>query len=255
MMIPRKQTSSEPPRFKIEEDDGSHGSGKILPLEQRRVLEKLLRMSGHGLEAEEHDLMQKLIEKLTEDAGRIRALQHVTGGGRPLDTALRRSNVVGSSVHSAPSSNSRTTSTHSHPAPAGTPNHDEEHESPKTTEVHPEHFVVGFKPEEVVQRYIECWNKQMFGAEFDCFSRSFLSMDRNDYIARRQQMYRHELGEGGLMQRFGELLSVNTSGYESEVTCSKSIRKGRSPERMEQELYRLRIEDGHWVIYHVRPLE
>lgn len=255
MMIPKKQTGGEPPRFKIEEDDGSQGSGKILPLEQRRVIEKLLRMSGHGLESDEHEIMLKLIQKLTEDAGRIRALQHVTGGGRPLDTALRRSNVVGAAVQSAPRQSSGNASIHSHAAHTASSNHDEPPETPKTAEVHHEHHVVGFRPEEVVQRYIECWNKQMFGAEFDCFSRSFLSMDRNDYIARRQQMYRHELGDGGLVQRFGELLSVNTSGYESEVTCSKLTRKGQGPERSEQELYRLRIEDGHWVIYHVRPLE
>jgi hypothetical protein len=106
----------------------------------------------------------------------------------------------------------------------------------------------------VVKRYLECWNQQTFGAEYDCFSKSFLSMSREDYISRRQVVYRQTLAKGGMRQGLGELLNVDVSGTEAEVRCTKIIRLGDSVETVETDLYRLHVEDGRWVIYQVEPL-
>ena len=95
----------------------------------------------------------------------------------------------------------------------------------------------------------------MFRAEYECFSRSFLSMPQDDYVARRQQMFRQELGRGGQDQQLGEFLDISSTGYDAEVMCTKLVRSGNMPVKEERELYRLRIEDGHWVIYYVRPVE
>ena len=243
-MTAMKLPGREPPRYQIEEA-GGQGPAKLLPVEQRRILEKLMKAGAHALEPDERDLMQRLLEKLTEDGNRMRALRTVTGSGKPLDTALRRANVVGRRVPTAAKEADQ--------GPAGAVDDDGREEPVVTTQA--ENRVVGFKPEEVVKRYIECWNRQMFGAEYECFSRSFLSMPQDDYVSRRQQMFRQELTHGGQDQQFGEFLDVNSTGYEAEVICTKQVRSGNGTPKEERELYRLRIEDGHWVIYYVKPVE
>ena len=81
-----------------------------------------------------------------------------------------------------------------------------------------------------------------------------MNMSREDYINRRQIVYRQELARGGMKQEFGEFLGVDVSGSEAEVRCTKIIKSGNQSESEEKDLYRLHIEDGHWVIYQVEPL-
>lgn len=251
-------SSHETPRYRIDEDVPQVET-KLLPVEQARIIEKLVRLGGHSLESSERELMDRLLDRLVEEGDRMRALQAATGAGKPLDTALRKAKATGaptsgnhrSAVEAigAAATGSGAESLSSAPEPSGPV--EDEMESPPPTETR----VIGYKPEEVVQRYIECWNRQMFGAEYDCFSRSFLSMPRDDYVARRQQTYRQALGTGGQDMRFIEIVDVSSSGYEAEVVSVKSVREGNRPEQQQREQYRLRVEDGHWVIYFVRPAD
>lgn len=219
---------SQQPRYIIDRDQPQK-KVKLLPNEQQRVLEKLLQAGGHVLDPEERGLMQQLSHRLTNESERLRALRKVAGSDKPLDQVLR-------SLRRREGLD---------------PEGKLKEEEPEVRRIT---HVVGYRPEEVVKRYIECWNQQTFGAEYDCFSNSFLSMSREDYINRRQIVYRQTLGKGGMTQEFGELSGVDISGSEAEVRCTKIVRIGGSSETVETELYRLDIENGRWVIYQVEPL-
>jgi hypothetical protein len=216
------------PRYVIEREQPPR-KVKILPDEQRRVLEKLLQAGAHVLDPQERGLVQQLSDRLTKEADRLRALRKVAGSDKPLDQVLRE---LRRREGLDPDGRYK----------------DEELEVRRVT------HVVGYRPEEVVKRYLGCWNQQTFGAEYDCFSKSFLSMSREDYINRRQVVYRQSLAKGGMTQEFGELLHADVTGTEAEVRCSKIIRVGNSSETVETDLYRLHIEDGRWVIYQVEPV-
>ena len=88
------QSSHEPPRYRIDED-APQAETKLLPVEQARIIEKLVRTGGHSLESAEREIIERLLDKLTEEGDRMRALQAATGAGKPLDTALRKANVSG----------------------------------------------------------------------------------------------------------------------------------------------------------------
>lgn len=223
-----REPTGQQPRHVIEKDQREKKI-KLLPDEQRRVLDKLVQAGGHVLDVEERGLMQQLHERLATESERLRALRKVAGSDKPLDQVLRQLRR-----REGLDSDGRLK--------------EEELEVRRVT------YVVGYRPEEVVKRYLGCWNQQTFGAEYDCFSKSFLTMSREDYISRRQLVYRQTLAKGGMRQEFGELLSVDVTGNEAEVRCTKIIKMGDSPETVETDLYRLQIEDGRWVIYRVEPL-
>lgn len=223
-----REPAGQQPRYVIDKDHPEK-KVKILPEEQRRVLEKLLKTGGHVLDPEERGLMRQLRDRLATESDRLKALRKVAGSDKPLDQVLkdlRRRRGLDAEGRLK----------------------EEEPEVKRVT------HIVGYRPEEVVKRYLECWNQQMFGAEYDCFSKSFLSMSREDYINRRQIVYRQTLAKGGMIQRFGELLDVDVSGTEAEVRCTKIIKVGDSKETIETDLYRLHVEEGRWVIYQVEPL-
>ncbi|MFH1743932.1 MAG: hypothetical protein ABIH23_33420 [bacterium] len=222
------QTVGEQQRYVIDRDQPQK-KVKLLPDEQRRVLEKLIQAGGHVLDPDERGLVQQLFDRLVTEADRLKALRKVAGSDRPLDQVLRDLRK-----REGLSEDGRVD--------------EDKPEVRRTT------HVVGYRPEEVVKRYLYCWNQQTFGAEYDCFSKSFLSMSREDYVNRRQIVYRQSLAKGGMSQEFGELISVDATGTEAEVRCTKTIRMGTSAETVEKDLYRLHIEDGHWVIYQVEPL-
>ncbi len=270
----RKSPIKQPeelPRYVID-DASSDSKTKLLPVEQKKALEKLMRAGGHVLDSSERELIDKLLVRLADEGHRMQALQNVTGSSKPLDSALRQASVVGkqtggihrsakdamghdnalASIKSGKTSSS-IPSKPAQTAEATPPENEEPQETPEPENRDIQYL--GYKPEEVVKRYIESWNRQMFRAEFDCFSRSFLPMEKDEYVSRRQEMYRQSLGSGGQDQRFGELIEVNSTGYESEVICTKRLKIGNGPDKEERELYRLRIEDGHWVIYYVKPLD
>jgi hypothetical protein len=113
--------------------------------------------------------------------------------------------------------------------------------------------IVGFKPEEVVKRYIDCWNQQKFGAEFDCFSSDFMQISREQYIDARHASYKNSLANGGMRIDFKGIESSEVIGGEAEIVATKSVKEGNKSEKIEKDLYRLKLDRGRWVIYTVQP--
>ncbi|HPA46947.1 MAG TPA: hypothetical protein PK395_14370 [bacterium] len=224
-----KDTAESQPRYVIDQEQSRQKKVKILPDEQRKALEKVMQAGGHVLDHDERDVLLQLLDRLNTETDRLKALRKVAGDDRPLDQVLRELRKKEG-------------------LDADGRLHDEEPEVRKTT------HVVGYRPEEVVRRYLQSWNQQTFGAEYDCFSKSFLNMSREDYINRRQVVYRQTLAKGGMKQKIGDLLSVDMSGTEAEVRCTKIVQMGNAMETVERDLYRLHTENNRWVIYQVEPL-
>ncbi len=224
-----KDIAESQPRYVIDQEPSRQKKVKILPDEQRKALEKVMQAGGHVLDRDERDVLLQLLDRLNIETDRLKALRKVAGEDRPLDQVLRELRKKEG-------------------LDADGRLQDEEPQIRKTS------HVVGYRPEEVVRRYLESWNQQTFGAEYDCFSKSFLNMSREDYINRRQVVYRQTLAKGGMKQRMGDILSVDVSGPEAEVRCTKIIQMGDGKETVEKDLYRLRIENNRWVIYQVEPL-
>ncbi len=236
------QKSEEQPRYVIDDEYKERESEtKILSDEQSKVLQKLLKQSGHTLSGEERDLIVRLIDKLDRETQRVQTLRKVTVSDKPLDEYLSDwQKKKGNHKVSQPSSTGE----------------DEEYDEEAKERKHSAKIkhVVGFKPEEVVRRYIECWNQQKFGAEFDCFSPDFMKTDRDHYIQARQNFYQKQLNQGGMRIDFGEILTVDTAGGESEIIASKVIQQGNKKPREEKDLYRLKLVRGRWLIYHVEQI-
>jgi len=222
------------PRYVIDEGMPSEEVMKILSEEQERILQKLMKGAGHTLVSEERELIFRLEDKLKRETERVKSLRKLTVSDKPLDAFL-------SKIQQKSGNNKTATPTEGEET-------EEESTVPKTVRV------VGFKPEEVVRRYLECWNQQKFGAEYDCFSRDFLATPRETYINARHTFYQQQMNSGGLRIEIGEIVSNDTFGVEAEVVATKIIQNGDRKPKEERDLYRLRLEKGRWVIFTVEPL-
>ncbi len=225
--------TEDQPRYKIDSDT-SEKEIKILSEEQERVINKLLKAAGHILNDEERDLIHKLQEKLNRETERVNSLKKVKITDKPLDEYLSDYNKTkGSGI-----------------ADKGETGLDGEIAPVKEKKVT---HIVGFKPEEVVRRYIECWNQQKFGAEFDCFSRDFLTHDRSAYINARHLSFQQQMNNGGMRIDFGEIISNETKAGQAEVIASKTITQGNRKPQEETDRYQLKLEKSHWLIVGVQP--
>lgn len=243
------------PRYKI--DEGQEQETKILPEEQSRILSRLLDKAGHQITGEERELMSRLVKKLDEETQRIKSLKKMTVGEKTLGSYLGQEQKSQSSekkITRQPIAGSETEAEReaeeTEPADIS-----EEHEveEPAPRDNHVIRHTVGFKPEEVVKRYIECWNQQKFRAEYECFSKDLMPISQEEYVEARQKTYQQELQKGGMRIDFDEIESVDTVGGESEVVATKVIHQGKRKPAKETDIYRLKLENGRWVIYSVLP--
>ncbi|MBN2327586.1 MAG: hypothetical protein JXR73_10570 [Candidatus Omnitrophica bacterium] len=237
-----KQTlSEEQPRYVID-DEVREKEIKILSKEQNHALSKLMKAAGHFLSEEERDLISQLQQKLNKETERVQSLRKLTITDKPLDEYL--------SDYQKGKKNEKKKSDKGN-RPLG---EDDDSESESHTKSAPSiKHIVGFKPDEVVRRYIECWNQQKFGAEYDCFSRDFLRHDRDAYINARHLSYQQNLNSGGLKINFIEILSNEVYGGEAEIVASKTVQLGNRKPQEEIDKYRLKLEKGRWLIYAVEP--
>ncbi len=228
----------EQPRYVIDEGMPSEETEeKILPEEQERILHKLMKAAGHSLTSEERDLVFRLQDKLKNETNRVKSLKKIKVSDKPFDSYLGKAKKN--------KNNKPKTST------ATQEEEEREKKAPPPRKVH----TVGFKPDEVVKRYIECWNQQKFGAEFDCFSRDFLTTDRETYVNARHLFYQQQMSQGGMSVDFGGVESSETFGGDAEVVATKIVAVGNRKPQEETDLYRLKLEKGRWVIYAVEPME
>ncbi len=238
----------EQPRYIIDEGlPAAQKEIKILSQEQERALQKAIKAAAHTLSDEEKDLLYQLRDKLNRETDRVQSLRKVTVTDKPLDVFLTdyQRKKQNNKKHAHPGVQA------GHVSNPGTDTDDDPAE--ETAAVKVKH-VVGFKPEEVVRRYIECWNQQKFGAEYDCFSRDFLTADREAYINARHTYYQQQLGNGGLFINFKNIEGAETFVGDAEVVAVKSVQQGKRKSQDEKDRYRLKLENGRWVIYSVEPL-
>lgn len=236
------------PRYKIDEDM-PEGEVKILSEEQSHILQKLIQNAGHILSGEERELVLKLVDKLNLETERFTSLRKMTVGDKPLDSFLNKQ-------PSGPKAKLKVGAAISGSEPEIVENDEElgEIEAPqKPRQQKTITHIVGFKPEEVVKRYIECWNQQKFGAEFDCFSSDFMQISREQYIDARHASFKNSLANGGMRIDFKGIDSCDVVGGEAEVIAVKSVKEGKKAEKTEKDLYRLKLDRGRWVIYTVQP--
>lgn len=238
----------EQPRYKIDEDL-PEGEVKILSEEQSHILQKLIQNAGHVLSGEERELVLKLVDKLNLETQRFKSLRKMTVGDKPLDSFLNKQAsepkaklMVGTAVSEGEAEVIESDEG------VGEGEEPKEPRQQKTIK-----HIVGFKPEEVVKRYIECWNQQKFGAEFDCFSSDFMQISREQYIEARHASFKNSLATGGMRIDFKGIDSSDVVGGEAEVIVVKSVKDGKKAEKIEKDLYRLKLDRGRWVIYTVQP--
>lgn len=222
----------EQERYVIDEDN--HKEQKILSEEQARIIHKMLKANSAMLSDEERDLIYQLQDRLDKETERVKSLREMKIGDKPLDQLL--------SKHMEKKSQEK-------PSSDDSEEWDEELEDMPTYK-----HTVGFKPEEVVKQYIECWNQQKFGAEFDCFSPSFMKTDRNTYKEARQKFYQSQLPLGGMRIEFRGIESSNVNGTEADVTAQKSVTIGKQKPKQEKDTYILKLESGRWYINGVKPV-
>lgn len=241
----------ELPRYIIDADlPRDQKESKILSEEQERAIHKLLKAASHILSDEERDLVYRLMDKLHQETERVRSLKKVMVHDKPLDAYLNKAKKKSNHKFLQSSDALDSTLVSEDLDLAEQEGEDEAPSRPKTTMRH----VVGFSPEEVVRRYIECWNQQKFGAEYDCFSRDFLTADREAYINARHTYYQQQLGNGGLFINFKNIEGAETFVGDAEVVAVKSVQQGKRKSQDEKDRYRLKLENGRWVIYSVEPL-
>ncbi|MFB3785663.1 MAG: hypothetical protein ACE15F_04765 [bacterium] len=236
----------EQPRYIIDEGlPSTQKEIKILSQEQERALQKAIKAAAHTLTDEEKDLLYQLRDKLNRETERVQTLRKVMVTDKPLDVFLTdyQRKKQNNKKHASPGVPADLSSN-----PGANDDPDEEIIPVKTK------HVVGFKPEEVVRRYIECWNQQKFGAEYDCFSRDFLTADREAYINARHMYYQQQLGNGGLIINFKTIEGAETFVGDAEVVAVKTVQQGKRKSQEEKDRYRLKLENGRWVIYSVEPL-
>lgn len=240
-MNKKKTLPEELPRYVIDEGIQSEKDSKILSEEQEKALQKLMKAAGHALMEEERKLIYQLEDRLKRETERVKSLKKFTVRDKPLDTYL--------SEYNKKKQNNKVTTL------AGEVQFDEldDGDSDEPRKVQTVKHIVGFKPEEVVRRYVECWNQQKFGAEYDCFSRDFISTDRESYINARHLYFQQQLNGGGLKIQFKSIDSVDDFGVEAEVIATKTIQHGNRKPVEETDRYKLKLEKGRWVISAVEP--
>lgn len=237
-------------RYRIDEDLPDE-EVKILSEVQSQALQKLVQNAGHVLSGEEREIVMKLIEKLNHETERFKSLRKMTVGDKPLDSFLSKTI---SKPKAKLNAGAAAGDNHSESNDLDTANEDDQ--EGETSERRPQPkitHIVGFKPEEVVKRYIECWNQQKFGAEFDCFSRDFMQISREQYIDARHASFKNSLANGGMRVDFKNIESSDVIGGEAEVIAVKTVKEGKKAEKTEKDLYRLKLDRGRWVIYTVQP--
>lgn len=245
-----KRDIEDQPRYKIDEG-AAEEEYKILSEAQAEALLKLVQNAGHVLSGEEREIVQKLVDKLNQETERVKSLRKMTVGDKTLDAYLAKAQrdsekkKLGAGARSSTSNSKALVES----------NGDEPVEEGETEEIHEQKVkhIVGFKPDEVVKRYIECWNQQKFGAEFDCFSSDFMAIDRDQYIDARHASFKNSLAEGGRRIDFIRFDSCDVTGGEAEIVAVKQVQTGKKKAEEETDLYRLKLEKGRWVIYSVEP--
>ncbi|MFH0793063.1 MAG: response regulator [bacterium] len=107
-------------------------------------------------------------------------------------------------------------------------------------------------PTRVVKAFIESWNDQRFGQEYDCLGEVLLGgLSRDEYLTRRHQVYAE--GQGDQRRQYcREIIEESYPGPDQAVVVCKreDVVKGRSSAK--EERYTLKQTEAGWKIVGVR---
>ncbi len=106
-------------------------------------------------------------------------------------------------------------------------------------------------PAQVVRAFVESWNTQDFGVEFDTLAEEMLGgLDRREYAQRRSQLY---VDEGGTATKH-EVLDVTVVREQENVATIACLREDTKGNRIERkdERYTLKRTSTGWKIVNVR---
>lgn len=106
-------------------------------------------------------------------------------------------------------------------------------------------------PKQVVKTFIEAWNTQDFGSEYQCLGEEMTGgLSFKEYVGRRRQFYADEKGEGK-KQICEKVLESSQSKNVAKVICVRLENRGHISKRTE-ETYVLRKTPVGWKIASVR---
>ena len=105
-------------------------------------------------------------------------------------------------------------------------------------------------PGEVVRTFVESWNSRAFPKEFDTLGEEMLGgVTRQEYVARRLQLYADEAGDGTRCRVLD--MDVDVHGQMATVACLREDVVNGVPRRKD-ERYTLRNTRNGWKIISVR---
>lgn len=187
--------------------------------EQIHLLGKMLLHSSDHLTTRERELFDHLVETLNQRVERRRRLERQSG--------LLRSRGDEAEGH-------------------GPTDVEEQQYRAKM------HSLRNLSPDEVVKRFIECWNGGDFELEYACLSTNFSKGVRpgesmSDYVTRRQQKHNERRGTSCEEKRVEYTRTVRSEGGQSEVETME-VYVGAKEETAFQRRYMLAFEDGSWKV-------
>lgn len=104
---------------------------------------------------------------------------------------------------------------------------------------------------EVVRAFVESWNSQDFGAEYDTLGEEMLGgLSRTEYMQRRRQLYTEERGDGNRHEALDVTL-LRQVGNVATVACLREDTRGGRVDRRD-ERYTLKRTGAGWKIVNVR---
>jgi len=192
---------------------------KYVEEEQIALLGKMLIHSSGHLTAREKELFDLLVETLNQKVERRHRLEQRTGllRARPDEVNPR------------------------------TPTDVEEQQYNAKMQV-----LRNLPPDEVIRKFVDCWNTGDFELEFACLSTNFTKGVRpnesmSEYSERRTQKHGERKGTSCEAKRLEHVRPLRAVGGQAEVE-SVEIYEGASHETVFQRRYQLVFEDGCWKV-------
>ncbi len=108
------------------------------------------------------------------------------------------------------------------------------------------------RPEEVINTFVDAWNKQDFETEFFCLARCFPATKRKadsvqEYVLNRMRKYADRLAVGPIMKRVTEITAEPVHGNKTSVYCVE-LHKMPDKRLILHRQYDMLYEDNAWHI-------
>lgn len=103
---------------------------------------------------------------------------------------------------------------------------------------------------DVVRNYVEAWNQQAFGVEYDCFHAGLFNMTREEYADLRSAVYKKTCVKRIITQKIERIYREEIKGDVCEVSLIRIYNTQKKITRF-AEMYKLKKENSVWKIQEV----